>query len=90
VVFSFLDPLLAVVTFSTRHRQILTQSGEIPFPGITVFWSQLPDGRPSPQKRRAYPYRLQSRVFFGIVKLAIQVATRPRKGIILPEEILRL
>jgi hypothetical protein len=36
VVFSFLDPLLAVVTLSTRHRQILTQSGEIPISGIAV------------------------------------------------------
>jgi hypothetical protein len=40
VVFSFLDPLLAVVTLSTRHTQILTQSGEIPFSGIAVFQPQ--------------------------------------------------
>lgn len=37
VVFSFLDPLLAVVALSTRHTQILTQSGEIAFSGIPVF-----------------------------------------------------
>jgi hypothetical protein len=43
-----------------------------------------------PSKKKSLSLRLQGRVFFGIVKLAIQVATRPRKGIILPEEILRL
>jgi hypothetical protein len=37
VVVFFLDPLLAVVTLSTRHTQILTQSGEIPFSRIAVF-----------------------------------------------------
>ena len=34
-----------------------------------------------------FPFRLaQSRLFFGIVKFAIQVASRPRKGTIPPEE----
>jgi hypothetical protein len=41
-------------------------------------------------KEELIPAAWQSRVVFGIVKLATQVATRPRKGIIPPERILRL